>query len=288
MTSKQIECILELAKTLNFNHAAENLYIAQSTMTYQIKSAEEEIGFKIFERSGKGAVLTPAGFQFVVTLRNISEQLNAAIEQGQNFSAQYQEDIRIGLSVRQMIHKLPRAIEQFSKEYPSVSITPKFYHEASIEEFQNNNLDILFSIEEGVHRLPDTKLHFLYDSKFYLITKKDDPLAQQNKIQLSDLQGRTLMIGGGSPAKLKHLQQSIINKYHVNYFNSQNHDTTLTNVAAGKGICIAPGFLNDYTDEFAWTEVDYDQSFRCVLCTHTNDQRPSVKAFIETLQKLYL
>ncbi|MCC8075132.1 MAG: LysR family transcriptional regulator [Clostridiales bacterium] len=63
MTTKQIEYILELAKTLNFNHAAENLYVAQSTITYQIKAAEDEIGFKIFARSGKGATLTPAGFQ---------------------------------------------------------------------------------------------------------------------------------------------------------------------------------------------------------------------------------
>ena len=57
MTTKQIDYILELAQTLNFNRAAENLYISQPTMTYQINSAESEIGFKIFERSGKGAVL---------------------------------------------------------------------------------------------------------------------------------------------------------------------------------------------------------------------------------------
>ena len=61
MHTKQIEYILELAETLNFNKAAENLYISQPTMTYQIRSAEEELGFKIFERSGKGATLTPAG-----------------------------------------------------------------------------------------------------------------------------------------------------------------------------------------------------------------------------------
>ncbi len=126
MHTKQIEYILELARTLNFNHAAENLYIAQSTLTYQIKSAEEEIGFPIFERSSKGVTLTPAGFQFCLTLRQIQDQLQTAIEQGQNFSQQYREDITIGLNVRSMIHPLPQIIRTFNEQYPDVLITPRF------------------------------------------------------------------------------------------------------------------------------------------------------------------
>ncbi len=86
MNTKQIEFILELAKTQNFNKAAENLGVSQPTMTYQIKSAEKEIGFDIFDRSGKGAVLTPAGSQFAGQLKSIYESLRSAIEQGQNFS----------------------------------------------------------------------------------------------------------------------------------------------------------------------------------------------------------
>ena len=59
MNSKQIDCILEIAQTKNFNRAAENLFISQPTLTYQIKAAENEIGFPLFERSARGAVLTP-------------------------------------------------------------------------------------------------------------------------------------------------------------------------------------------------------------------------------------
>ncbi len=287
MTTKQIEYILELSKTLNFNHAAENLYIAQSTMTYQIKQAEDEIGFKIFERSGKGATLTPAGFQFCLALRQIQQLLNDAIEQGQNFSSMYQSDISIGMSVRSMIHQLPEAIISFNDIHPDTSITPKFYQEATLEEFLSNKLDILFTLEELVHRVPDIHITKLYDCPFYLIVRHDDPLALKSSIDIEDLKGRTLMIGGGSPAKLKALQQRIIRNVDVSYFNSQNHDTTLTNVAAGKGVCIAPGFLNDHNDEFAWIPVNTPETLSCVLCTHQNDHRKSLNDFIHILMKLY-
>ncbi|MBQ9154539.1 MAG: LysR family transcriptional regulator, partial [Solobacterium sp.] len=63
MNTKYFDSVLELARTKNFNRAAENLYITQPALTYQINSVEEEIGFRIFDRSGKGAVLTPAGEQ---------------------------------------------------------------------------------------------------------------------------------------------------------------------------------------------------------------------------------
>ncbi|MCD8142486.1 MAG: LysR family transcriptional regulator [Clostridiales bacterium] len=287
MTTKQIEYILELAKTLNFNHAAENLYVAQSTITYQIKSAEDEIGFKIFERSGKGATLTPAGFQFCMALRNINQELKDAIEQGQNFARQYREDISIGLSVRTMIHKLPEAMIEFARQYPDVSVTPKFGAEGRLAAFSSGSLDILFDREENVRRVPDIRIHPFYDCHFYLIAKKDDPLAMQEVIHLEDLKDRTLMVGGGSPPALRALQDRIVRTYGVKHFNSQNHDTTLTNVAAGKGVCIAPGFLNDFSGEFAWTPVDCEEHMSCVLCTHAGDNRKSVATFLGILLKLY-
>ena len=62
MNTKQIDYCIELAHTLNFSRAAENLFVSQPSFSYQIRSyqirlLEEEVGFDIFERSGKGALL---------------------------------------------------------------------------------------------------------------------------------------------------------------------------------------------------------------------------------------
>ena len=65
MNTKQIDYCIELAHTLNFSRAADNMFVSQPTFSYQIRLLEEEIGFSIFDRSGRGASLTPAGRQFV-------------------------------------------------------------------------------------------------------------------------------------------------------------------------------------------------------------------------------
>ena len=287
MTTKQIDYCIELARTLNFSRAAENLFVSQPTFSYQIKLLEEEIGFTIFERSGKGATLTPAGAQFVGFLANMREDLKRAIEQGQNFSAQYKDSISISLPIRQAIYYLPEAIRLFAQSDPEVQITPQFRYENGMESFLKNETDVLFALKEQTKQIPNITVHELFTSRIYLIAQRDDPLAQKNLITESDLYGRTLMVGGGSPPALKVVQHRMISTGKIEYFNSADHDTTLTNVAAGRGICLAPGFLNDHSGQFAWIPFDCKESFSCVLCTHRDDRRASLTAFLDILKKLY-
>lgn len=288
MNSKQVDYILELAKTCNFNRAAENLFISQPTLTYQVKVVEEEIGFQIFYRSGKGAMLTPAGQQFCISLRNIRDELKFAIEQGQNFSSRYQSNITIGLPMRSAIYFLAQAIEEFEKSHEGISVTPEFIPLHTCDKFLRGEQDIVFAREEDMKRIPDIKIHKLFQSHIYLISEINDPLAKKEKILLNDLAGRTLMVGGGSQPELRAVQQRVLQNLNLLHFNSNDHETTLTNVAAHKGICLAPGFLNDHNNEFAWTPFDCKETISCVLCTHSSDKRKFVAEFICTLKNFYL
>ena len=287
MTTKQIDYCIELARTLNFSRAADNMFVSQPTFSYQIKLLEEEIGFIIFERSGKGASLTPAGAQFVSFLTGMRQDLKRAIEQGQNFSAKYQDSISICMMVRQALVFLPEAIRLFAETVPDVQITPLFQYQNSMESFLQNEVDIVFALKEQTRQVPGIQVHDLFESRIYLIAEKDDPLAEKNLIREEDLHGRTLMVGGGSPAALRAVQHRLISSGKIDYFNSADHDTTLTNVAAGRGVCLAPGFLNDHSGQFAWIPFDCKESFSCVLCTHKDDRRESLKSFLSILKGLY-
>ena len=287
MNTKQIDYCIELARTLNFSRAAENQFVSQPTLTYQIRLLEDEVGFAIFERSGKGASLTPAGAQFVGFLANMREDLKRAVEQGQNFSAKYFDSISISMPVRQAVYFLPEAMRLFSETIPDVQIVPKFQYGNGMDDFLKNETDILFTLKEHTRQISNVAVHDLFESHIYLIAQRDDPIAAKNLITESDLYGRTLMVGGGSPNALKMVQHRLIATGRIDYFNSADHDTTLTNVAAGRGVCLAPGFLNDHSGQFAWIPFDCKESFSCVLCTHRNDNRPALAGFLSILKRLY-
>ena len=287
MTTKQIDYCIEVARTLNFSRAADNLFVSQPTFSYQIRLLEEEVGFTIFERNGKGAALTPAGAQFVSFLTGMRQDLKRAVEQGQNFSAKYKDSLSICMMVRQALYFLPEAMKLFEESCPDVQVAPSFRYENSMEAFLQNEADMVFALKEQTRQVAGIQVHDLFESKIYLIAGRDDPLAGKNLICEEDLYGRTLMVGGGSPPALRTVQHRLISSGKIDYFNSADHDTTLTNVAAGRGVCLAPGFLNDHSGQFAWIPFACKESFPCVICTHKEDQRESLKTFLDILKKLY-
>ena len=85
--------------------------------------------------NGTGAALTPAGQQFVTYLSGMREDMKRAIEQGQNFSARYTNNITVSMMVRQAIYFLPAAIRNLEKEQPGVQVTPLFQYDNGVESF---------------------------------------------------------------------------------------------------------------------------------------------------------
>ncbi|WP_294377368.1 LysR family transcriptional regulator [uncultured Clostridium sp.] len=275
-------------RTLNFRKASENLFISQPSLTYQIQTLEEELGFTLFYRSAKGAELTPAGEQFCSDLIDIKDDMKNAIERGKNFSNKYTDSLSISVPLRSAIYFLPHIMKQFKNEFPHTSLNIKYiYGNNRVNSFLRGNEQIIFGLKTQMECIPQINLHKLFDSHIYLVSQKEDPLASLEIITPEDLKDRTIMIGGGSPPELQKVQKFIINSVHVNTFNSADHMTTLTNIAAGNGICLVPGFCNNHLDEFAWTPVSFDIPIECVLATHKEDNRESAKKFIQIAQKYY-
>ena len=74
MTIQQCKYILKIAECGSFNEAAKQLFIAQSSLSVSVKSLEQELNIKIFERSGNGVYLTDEGTEFARYARQIAEQ----------------------------------------------------------------------------------------------------------------------------------------------------------------------------------------------------------------------
>ena len=65
MTIQQCIYVLEIHKTGSFSEASRKLFVAQSSLSTSVKSLEDELGIKIFERSKNGAFLTVDGAEFI-------------------------------------------------------------------------------------------------------------------------------------------------------------------------------------------------------------------------------
>ena len=288
MNTKQMDYIIETAKTLNLSRAAENLFISQPALSYQIKVIEEEVGFAIFDRVGKSIRLTPAGQQLVSSLQRISVDLQFAIEQAQNMGEIYTDSIKIGFASRSALYYLPQAIKLFEQMHPDVQIVPEIQApNDSLTAFLHKELDLILLPKQEAQKLSNVVIHPLYISQIYLLCQQTDSLTQLDRVTAQDLAGRTLLVNGGSSQTLRQVQQRVLSTVPIHYFNSPTHDFTLIQVASDKAICLSPGYLNDHSGVFAWIPFDCPESFDLVLVSHQDQLNPALANLIAILQELY-
>src|SRR6516225_4993246 len=79
MEVRQLQIFRTLAEELNFTRTAERIHTVQSNVTAQIKSLEDELGARLFDRLGRRVSLTDAGHRF----RPFAEQALEAMERGE-------------------------------------------------------------------------------------------------------------------------------------------------------------------------------------------------------------
>lgn len=81
MHIEQLQAFVEIASSKSISVAAENLYIAQPSLSRSMKLLEEELGLTLLTRSSNGVRLTEAGHTLLPTIQEILHQINTLKQQ---------------------------------------------------------------------------------------------------------------------------------------------------------------------------------------------------------------
>jgi DNA-binding transcriptional LysR family regulator len=112
-----------VAEQCSFRKAAEELYLTQPAVSFQIKALEEDIGVQLFDRTGAHIALTEAG----KVLLDYSRQANALLVQAEHeiaaLSGDHAGQLALGASTTIAQYVLPRLLGIFTREHPRVHPT---------------------------------------------------------------------------------------------------------------------------------------------------------------------
>lgn len=122
MEFRQLQCFIALAKHGNFTRAAEELFIAQSTLSYQIAELEAELGIKLFYRTNRTVELLPAGRVFYTEATALFEQYNRCLSVTIPFRSGHSGQLRLAMLNQPERTFLPQFVSYFSRKYPNISL----------------------------------------------------------------------------------------------------------------------------------------------------------------------
>lgn len=144
MNTDQITTFILLSKLKNFTRTAEQLYVAQSTVTNRIAELEAETGRKLFYRGQGGVELTGDGALFLtyaVRIRDLEESFIGEV----NAASRYESKLRIGCINAAYESGLYPLVHQFFTENREVAVKVVLGHSADLlQMLQDGVIDVAF------------------------------------------------------------------------------------------------------------------------------------------------
>ena len=122
MELHQLRYFVAVAKEGSMTAAASSLFLAQPTLSIQIRKLEQEVGAKLFERLARRVVLTAAGKAFLEHAERALTELEWGRERVADVVQLRHGRVAVGVLPSVAAHLLPSVLSAFRAEHPGVTV----------------------------------------------------------------------------------------------------------------------------------------------------------------------
>ena len=145
MNDKAFQYVMTIATYGNLTAAAKALYITQPALSMHLRELENQLGLKLFTRSGRKMELTYAGEEFVRSAKKICMMRYELEDRMNEIRINSEGRLRIGYTIKQMPVHFPKVYCRFHQKWPNVRVYPLDGHLEELEQLlENGKLDIAF------------------------------------------------------------------------------------------------------------------------------------------------
>lgn len=193
MEIRHLKTFRTVAYLLNFNKAAKVLNYAQSTISAQIKSLEEDLDVLLFYRAGKKITLTEAGSKLIRYAQKIIDMEKETISVVTNIE---KPGGLITIRAPQSIgtYMIPSIIKKYHSKNPKMCFNVESCAAFSLElELRSGIIDIAFLLADSVDT-KDFKTECLRIEPLILAAGWNHRLSGKNTIKTEDLNGETIIL----------------------------------------------------------------------------------------------
>jgi DNA-binding transcriptional LysR family regulator len=164
----------------SFTRAAEELYMAQPTVSVQIKKLTETIGVPLIEQLGKTIRLTPVGKELQTACGEIFQTFARFEQNVANLRGLQTGSLDIAVSTVAK-YFASRMLVEFAKAYPAIAVRMHVGHRRSLLERMLVNSDDLYLMANPPEGEELVSLRLL-PNPIGVLARSDHPLARERNI----------------------------------------------------------------------------------------------------------
>lgn len=260
---RQLECFCAVARAGSFTKAAEDLGIAQPSLSEQISKLEQALGAALFERLNRRIELTPVGEAILGKAQALLEDAAALPEHFERAREGVRGPLRVGAIPTILPYFVAPLLKGFTERYPDVDLHVR---EGTTAELVEQVLDGMLDV--AVLSLPvegaGLVMKELFRDPLYLAIPHEHPLASAEKVQLRRVsEERLLILKDGHCLRDETL--AVCDRARARFtaqFEADQFLTIFELIRAGFGVSIVPEMARNLADGCKLVEIEPKASRR--------------------------
>jgi len=186
MNVDHLKAFQKVAATGSFTKAARELFLTQSAVSQQIRTLENEIGGKLFDRSGRKILLTGEGevlLTYAERLFDLHEEIETLFGGLRTLG---KGKVAVGATAVIGTYFMPSVISAYHRQYPGIEIDLRMGNsEQILRMVLDREADL--GIAGLIKKDPALDSIFLHREKLLFVCSPRDPLVSRECVSISDL-----------------------------------------------------------------------------------------------------
>ncbi|HEV2007923.1 MAG TPA: LysR substrate-binding domain-containing protein [Burkholderiales bacterium] len=188
MADRRLQVFYTVAKQLSFTKAAEQLFMTQPAVTFQVKQLEEHFDARLFDRSHSKIMLTPTGhmvLEYAERILGLSAEMDKRVSE---LTGAISGPLLLGASTTIAEFILPRVLGEFKARHPQVQTHMMVANSETIENhIADHTIDL--GLIESPSRLPSLQTEVCCDDELVMICAPGHKLAALTSVMPQQLAG---------------------------------------------------------------------------------------------------
>ncbi len=258
MTIRHLTTFIKVAELGSITKAAEELCVAQPSVSQTIKELEEYYRITLFIRANKRLTLTNEGTLLLVKAKEAVESFKGFEDTARNEIET--PIVKIGASVTFGIRALPLLLKELRKNIPNINYTVTIDKISELEDMLTRG-ELDFVLSEGIPDKHNTSLKsqvFGHDY-MWVIAGKEYPIP--DKIKLADLSHYDLLVreDNSNPRKLADYYLALKGIKYIPKMESISNNAIMKMVEANEGVAFVPmGVGEPYIEKGTIRKIETD------------------------------
>jgi DNA-binding transcriptional LysR family regulator len=185
----QLKYFQTVARLEHMTKAAEELRIAQPSLSKTIARLEEDLGVPLFDRQGRKIQLNAFGKVFLKRVERAFHELSEGKREIKDLAGLSQETITLAVSIPRI---LPDLLGSFLNQYPHVRFQ-QFLESTSSMKRQLEDAEIEFCISSVPIEGPEIVWEPLMTEEIFLIVPPGHRLAERDSIHLHEVKDESFI-----------------------------------------------------------------------------------------------